>query len=116
MFCVGRSMSSYQYLLYLHYRYSLHEYPRRLVRVVLFYMLSTIALQKHPYIIWPHKLHFYKVKLKLTEVCIIFVTSRTSAQKHRLWIHVRTAWASSSNEYPQSSFLSRNMKTIRICI
>ena len=36
----------------------------------------------------PHKLHFYIGQLGFTEVYIIF---RISAQKHRLWVLVRTA-------------------------
>ena len=39
----------------------------------------------------PLKTHFYKVKLGFTGVCIIFLTS---AQKHRLWVFVRTALVS----------------------
>ena len=45
----------------------------------------------------PLKPHFYIVKLGFTGVYIIFLIS---AQKHRLWVLVRTA----SNEYPQSMF------------
>ena len=72
----------------------------------------------------PHKPHFYIVKLGFIGVYIIFLIS---AQKHRLWVLVRSAstkhrlWYSlepprrgGSNEYPQSMFLSRNMKNIRI--
>ena len=55
----------------------------------------------------PLKPHFYIVKLGFTGVFIIFLIS---AQKHRLWVLVR----SGSNEYPQSMFLSRNMKNIRV--
>ena len=47
----------------------------------------------------PLKPHFYIVKLGFTGVYIIFLIS---AQKHRLWVLVRTA--SSTNEYPQSMF------------
>ena len=36
----------------------------------------------------PLKRHFYIVKLAFTGVCIIFLNS---AQKHRLWVLVRTA-------------------------
>ena len=36
----------------------------------------------------PHKPHFYIVKLGFTGVYIIFLIS---AQKHRLWVLVRTA-------------------------
>ena len=35
----------------------------------------------------PLKLHFYIVKLGLTEVYIVFLIS---AQKHRLWVCIRT--------------------------
>ena len=61
----------------------------------------------------PFKPHFYMVKLGFTGVYIIFLIS---AQKHRLWVHVRTALAclGGSHKYPQSMFLSRNMKNIRI--
>ena len=76
----------------------------------------------------PFEPHFYAVKLGFTGVYIIFLIS---AQKHRLWVLVRTASAISaqkhrlwyslepprrggSNEYPQSMFLSRNMKNIRV--
>ena len=38
----------------------------------------------------PLKPHFYIVKLGFTGVCIIFLIS---AQKHRLWVLVRTATA-----------------------
>ena len=48
----------------------------------------------------PIQSHFYIVKLGFTGLYIIFLIS---AQKYRLWIHVRT-----------DSVLSRNMKNIRI--
>ena len=51
----------------------------------------------------PLKPHFYIVKLWFTGVYIIFLIS---AQKDRLWVLV--------NEYPQSIFLSRNVKNIRV--
>ena len=41
-----------------------------------------------PYNFDPRKPHFYIVKLGFTGVCIIFLIS---AQKHRLWVLVRTA-------------------------
>ena len=45
--------------------------------------------RKHAYIIfYPFKPHFYIVKLGFTGVYIIFLIS---AQKHRLWVLVRTA-------------------------
>ena len=62
---------------------------------------------KHQYNIDPLKPHFYIVKVGFTRVYIFFLIS---AQKHRLWILVRTA----SNEYPQSMLFSRNMKNVRI--
>ena len=47
--------------------------------------------RKHAYIILsPLKPHFYIVKLGFTEVYIIFLIS---AQKHRLWVLLRTASA-----------------------
>ena len=64
----------------------------------------------------PFKPHFYIVKLGFTGVYIIFLIS---AQKHRLWVLVRTASTlknidcgyslepprrGGSNEYPQSMF------------
>ena len=51
----------------------------------------------------PLEPHFYIVKLGFTGVNIIFLIS---AQKHRLWVLVRTASArrGSCNEYPQSMF------------
>ena len=49
----------------------------------------------------PLKPHFYIVKLGFTGVYIIFLIS---AQKHRLWVLVRTASRSGSNEYPQPMF------------
>ena len=42
----------------------------------------------HPYNFDPLKPHFYKVKLGFTRVYIIFLIS---AQKHRLWVLIRTA-------------------------
>ena len=54
----------------------------------------------------PLKPHFYIVKLGFTGVYIIFLIS---AQKHRLWVLIRTASQGSSNEYQQSYVLSRNV-------
>ena len=66
--------------------------------------------RKHAYImLTPLKPHFYIVKLGFTGVYIVFLIS---AQKHRLWACV----TGGSNEYPQSMFLNRNMKNIRIFI
>ena len=63
----------------------------------------------------PIKPHFYIVKLGFTGVYIIFLIS---AQNHKLWVFIRNALASRgcSNKSPQSMFLSRNMKNIRIFI
>ena len=51
----------------------------------------------------PFKPHFYIVKLGFTGVYIIFLIS---AQKHRLWVLVRTASPrrGGPNKYPQSMF------------
>ena len=49
---------------------------------------SDFSSRKHAYIFNPIKPHFYIVKLGFTGVYIIFLIS---AQKHRLWILVRTA-------------------------
>ena len=71
----------------------------------------------------PLKPHFYIVKLGFTGVYIIFLIS---AQKHRMWVLIRTTSLcgyslelprrGSSNEYPQSMFLSRNMKISKFFI
>ena len=53
----------------------------------------------------PLKPHFYIVKLGFTGVYIIFLIS---AQKHRLWVLVRTA------SVPTIYVLIRNMKNIRV--
>ena len=49
----------------------------------------------------PLKPHFYIVKLGITGVYIIFLIS---AQKHKLWVLVRTALLRESNKHPQSMF------------
>ena len=51
----------------------------------------------------PLKRHFYTVKLGFTGVNIIFLIS---AQKHRLWVLVRTA----SNEYHKPCFQKKKKK------
>ena len=54
-----------------------------------FIICDNLASRKHAYIILtPLKPHFYIVKLGFTGVYIIFLIS---AQKHRLWVLVRTA-------------------------
>ena len=59
----------------------------------------------------PLKPHFYTGKLGFTGVYIIFLIS---AQKHRLWVLVRTASARRFKRVPTIHVLSRNMKNIRI--
>ena len=63
----------------------------------------------------PLKPHFYihVVKLGFTGVCIIFLIS---AQKHRLWVLVRTTSVRQFQHVPTIFVLSRNMKNIRIFI
>ena len=58
----------------------------------------------------PLKRHFYIVKLGFTGVYIIF---HISAQKHRLWVLVRTASVRRFERVPTIYVLSRNMKIIR---
>ena len=57
----------------------------------------------------PRKPHFYIIKLGFTGVYIIFLVS---AQKHRLWVLVRTASARRFKQVPTIYVLSRNMKNI----
>ena len=55
------------------------------------FLVYLFPSRKHVYIILiPLKPHFYIVKLGFTEVYIIFLIS---AQKHKLWVLVRTAEA-----------------------
>ena len=61
----------------------------------------------------PLKPQFYIVKLGFTRAYIIFLIS---AQKHRLWYSLEPPRRGGSNEYPQSMFLSRNMKNIRFVL
>ena len=61
----------------------------------------------------PLKPHFYTVKLGFTGVYIIFLIS---AQKHRLWVLVRTASPRRFLRVPTIYVLSRNMKNIRVFI
>ena len=62
--------------------------------------LDTIITKTYLYNSDPLKPNFYIVKLGFTGVYIIFLIS---AQKHRLWVLVRTA----SNEYLQSMFWTK---------
>ena len=59
----------------------------------------------------PLKHHFYIAKLGFAGVYIIFLIS---AQKHRLWVLVRTASPRRFKRVPTVYVLSRNMKNIRI--
>ena len=59
----------------------------------------------------PLKPHFYVVKLGFTGVYIIFLIS---AQNTDCGYSLGPPRQGGSNEYPQSMFLSRNMKNIRI--
>ena len=59
----------------------------------------------------PFKPHFYIVKLGFTGVYIIFLIS---AQNIDCGYPLELPRRGGSNEYPQSMFLSRNMKNIRV--
>ena len=59
----------------------------------------------------PLKPHFYIVKPGFTRVYIIFLIS---AQKHRLWVLVRTASPRRFYRVPTIYVLSGNMKNIRV--
>ena len=77
-------------------------------------VFSLLSITKCLYSFDPLKPHFYIVKLGFTGVYIIFLIS---AQKHRLWVLVRTARRGGSNEYPQSMFWAEkwNMSDFFIC-
>ena len=77
-----------------------------------------IITKTYPYNFDPLKLHFYIVKLGFTGVCIIFLIS---AQKHRLWVLVRTASLMSTHnlcfeqKYEKyQSFLSENFPVLEV--
>ena len=61
----------------------------------------------------PLKPHFYIVKVGFTRVNIIFLIS---AQNIDCGYSLELPQRGGSNEYPQSMFLSRNKKNIRIFI
>ena len=61
----------------------------------------------------PLKPHFYIVKLGFTGVYIIFLIS---AQTIDCGYSLEPPRRGGSNEYPQSMFLSRNMKIIRVVL
>ena len=63
------------------------------------------------YSVDPLKPYLYWVKLGFTRVYIIFLIS---AQKHRLWVLVRTASPRRFERIPTIYVVSRNMKNIRI--
>ena len=74
-----------------------------------FYLITKTRLYNFD----PLKPHFYIVKLGFTGIYIIFLIS---AQKHRLWVFVRTALARQFYRVPTIYVLSRSMKNIRIFI
>ena len=65
-----------------------------------------IPLQKHAYSNILKILQLKKENFQIKNPDIFHI----SAQKHRLWVVVRTAPPGGSNDYPQSMFLSRNKK------
>ena len=93
------------------------SYPTRKIE-----LKRQIAITKtYLYNFYPLKPHFYILKLGFTGVYIIFLIS---AQKHRLWVLVRTASScgyslepprrGGSNEYPQSMFWAEVWKKYQI--
>ena len=88
-------------------------------------LCSLVFLSNQPFIARPHvfitktclynfdplKPHFYIVKLGFSGVYIIFLIS---AQKHRLWVLVRTASTRRFERVPTICVLRRNMKNIRV--
>ena len=73
--------------------------------------ISAIITKTGLYIFHPLKSHFYIVKLGFTGVYIIFLIS---AQKHRLWVLVRTASTRRFKRVPIIYVSSRNLKNIRV--
>ena len=61
----------------------------------------------------PLKPHFYIVKLGFTGVYIIFLIP---AQNIDCGYSLEPPWWGGSNEYPQSMFLDRNMKNLKVFI
>ena len=75
-------------------------------------MLACLLIKKTClYNVDPLKPHFYIVKVGFTEVYIIFLIS---AQNIDCGYSLEPPRGGGSNEYPQSVFLSRNKKNIRI--
>ena len=71
---------------------------------------TLIITKTYLYIFEPLKPHFYTVKLGFTGVYTIFLIS---AQKHRLWVLVKTAWPRRCQRVPTINVLSRNIKNIK---
>ena len=76
----------------------------------LFFDISNIT-KTYLYNFEPLKPHFYTVKLGFAGIYIFFLIS---AQKHRLWVLVRTALLRRFYRVPTIYVLSRNMKNIRV--
>ena len=73
------------------------------------FMCSPVSITKtYLYNFDSIKPHFYIVKLGFIGVYVIFLIS---AQKHRLWVLVRTASGGGYNEYSQSMFWAEIWKT-----
>ena len=72
---------------------------------------KTVITKTRLYNFDPLKPHFYTVKLGFIGVYIIFLIS---AQNIDCGYSLEPPRRGGSNEYPQSMFLSRNMKNIRI--
>ena len=78
-----------------------------------FLWCSFSIMKTHLYNFHPLKPYFYVLKLGFTGVYIIFLIS---AQKHRLWVLVRTDSARLFSRVLTNYVLSRNMKNIRYFI
>ena len=88
----------------------------RLIAHYLFWVhvcLSEHITKTYVYNVDPLKPHFYIVKVGFTGVYIIFLIS---AQNTDCGYSLEPPRRGGSNEYPQSMFLSRNKKNIRIFI
>ena len=87
---------------YIRFRLTFYTFSQVLVKIRFCFAYLSIT-KTCLYNLDPLKHHFYTVKLGFTGVYIIFLIS---AQKHRLWVLVRTASPrrGGSNEYPQSMF------------
>ena len=65
------------------------------------FLFPQFIMKTYLYNFDPLKPHFFIIKLGFTGVYITFLIS---AQKHTLWVLIRTVSQGSSNEYPQSMF------------